>query len=361
MAAYNKNQFGSDRQTFTVAPRVWGLKTIFVNVYFIANPDGTWVLLDTGVKGFAQQIRNAADELFGKYSRPEAILLTHGHFDHTGSVKELAEQWEVPVYAHPMEFPYLTGISNYPPPDSSVGGGAMAYMSFIYPKKPINIKNYLEYLPENGSVPALEGWKWIFTPGHSPGHVSFFREEGSVLLAGDAFVTRDGESALAVMTEKKEIHGPPAYYTPDWGNAHRSVDKLFNLNPEIAATGHGMPMKGSELLWQLEDLVKEFWLKAVPARGRYVHEPAVTDEHGIISLPPTVGISPPKVLAIAGAVVVLGLAWAAINKRNSNHKNANSQKISKKRPFSHNRVMAGMPPGIDPEHDDPEAHTNNYP
>lgn len=365
MAEVNRSHFSDSRHTFTVAPRVWGLKTIFVNLYFVANPNGSWVLVDTGVKGFAQQIKDAADGIFGKDSRPEAILLTHGHFDHTGSVKELAEQWDVPVYAHPMEFPYLTGLSSYPPPDSSVGGGAMAYMSFTYPKKPINIKTRLEFLPEDGTVPALEGWRWLYTPGHSPGHVSFFREEDKVLIAGDAFVTRDGESAIAVMTEKREVHGPPAYYTPDWGAAHRSVDELCNLSPEVAATGHGMPMRGRELRWQLEDLVKEFWIKAVPDNGRYVHEPAVTDERGVVSLPPPVNFSPPKMLAVAGAVVVAGLVWAALNKRNSKQEQDRSvqqqKQPPKNRPYSHNRVMAGFPPTVDPEHDDPEAHTNNYP
>ena len=349
------------RQTFSVAPRVWGLKTIFVNLYFVANPDGSWVLVDTGVKGCAQQIQQAADEIFGENSVPKAILLTHGHFDHTGAVKELAEQWQVPVYAHALEFPYLTGMSAYPPPDSSVGGGAMAYLSFIYPKKPINIHQYLVLLPADGSVPGLEGWHWVFTPGHSPGHVSFFREEDRVLLAGDAFTTRDAESAIAVMTEKREVHGPPNYYTPDWGSAHRSVEALLNLAPRIAATGHGMPMKGEELIWQLEDLVQNFWLKAVPKHGRYVHEPAITDEQGVVSLPPAVNNTVPKVLAVAGAVAVAGLFWMVLRNRNSRKYQNTQGAYQKNRPYSHNRVMTGMPPTIDPDHDDPEAHTNNYP
>ncbi|MBC5992558.1 MBL fold metallo-hydrolase [Pontibacter cellulosilyticus] len=364
METTKKQTAAANRQTFPVAPRVWGLKTVFVNLYFVANPDGSWVLVDTGVKGYAQQIKNAADELFGENSVPQAIVLTHGHFDHTGTVKELAQQWQVPVYAHPMEFPYLTGRSSYPPPDPSVGGGAMAYLSFIYPKKPIDIHQLLVLLPEDGSVPGLEGWHWISTPGHSPGHVSFFREEDRVLLAGDAFTTRDAESAIAVMTEKREVHGPPNYYTPDWGSAHRSVEALLNLSPKIAATGHGMPMKGEELIWQLEDLVKSFWLKVVPKRGRYVHEPAITDEKGIVFLPPPVSNTVPKVLAVAGAVAVAGIFWMAIRDKNSKQKQSRQrqpQAYGKDRPFSHNRVMTGFPPTIDPEHDDPEAHTNNYP
>ncbi|WP_299820790.1 MBL fold metallo-hydrolase [uncultured Pontibacter sp.] len=361
----SQKHHAATRQTFPVAPQVWGLKTLFVNLFYVANPDGSWVLVDAGVNGYAQQIRDAADEIFGENSRPKAIVLTHGHFDHVGTVRELAEMWQVPVYAHPMEFPYLTGQSNYPPPDSSVGGGAMAYMSFIYPKKPIDIHQFLEVLPPDGSVPGLEGWHWVYTPGHSPGHVSFFREEDRVLIVGDAFTTRDAESAIAVMTDKREVHGPPNYYTPDWGSAHQSVEALLNLSPKIAASGHGMPMKGDELLQQLEDLVKNFWVKAVPKYGRYVHEPAVTDERGIVSLPPAVNNTVPKVLAVAGAVALAGLCWMAIRKRNETHRQHGQQRqyqsYRKERPYSHNRVMTGMPPTIDPDHDNPEAHTNNYP
>ncbi|MCX2739865.1 MBL fold metallo-hydrolase [Pontibacter anaerobius] len=364
MEATSARNITGNQHTFTAAPRVWGLKTVFVNLYFVANPDGSWVLIDTGVPGSAGKIKQAAAEIFGQDARPGAIILTHGHFDHIGAVKELAEEWDVPVYAHPMELPYLTGQSNYPPPDPSVGGGAMAYMSFSYPKKPINIRNRIELLPTDGSVPVLEGWRWIHTPGHSPGHISLFREEDRVLIVGDAFVTRNGESALAVMTEKKEVHGPPAYYTPDWGSAHHSVEELNNLKPEIAAAGHGMPMRGAELREQLDHLVHNFWLVAVPKHGRYVHEPAVVDEYGVVSVPPPVGNPVPKILAVAGAVALAGLAWSAWSKRSQNKKYGYSKQSRHRlaqRPYSHNRVLRDTPPAIDPDYDDPTEHTNNYP
>lgn len=350
------------KEAFAVAPGVWGLKTMFVNLFFVASPDGSWVLVDTGMYGAAPKIRKVVDELFGG-KRPKAILLTHGHFDHIGAVKELAREWDVPVYAHPMEMPYLNGKSSYPPPDPSVGGGGMAYMSFLYPKKPIDIHEYLELLPTDGSVPGLPDWHWIHTPGHTAGHVSFFRESDRVLLAGDAFITRDGESMLAVMTQKREVHGPPKYYTSDWGAAHHSVEKLMELNPSVVGAGHGLPMEGAQLMRQLEELVKDFWSVAVPAHGRYVHEPAITDEQGVLSVPPATDNTIPKVMAATGLVALAGVALVAYTRRNRDSNLKQHERAMRERPFSHNRPMQGMPPTVPAtlDEDDPITHTNHYP
>src|SRR5690606_25960155 len=116
-------------------------------------------------------------------------ILTHGHFDHVGGIEQLVQEWEVPVYAHPMELPYLTGKSSYPPGDPAVGGGAIAMLSPLYPRGPIDLGPHVQPLPEDGSVPGMAGWRWIATPGHSPGHVALFRDADRTLIAGDALVT----------------------------------------------------------------------------------------------------------------------------------------------------------------------------
>src|SRR5687767_4860308 len=90
--------------SFTVAPGVWGRKDAFVNYYMIQDQtSGAWALVDTGLKWSAASIKNMAKEIFGAGARPQAIILTHGHFDHVGALKSLAEDWDVPVYAHAME------------------------------------------------------------------------------------------------------------------------------------------------------------------------------------------------------------------------------------------------------------------
>jgi hypothetical protein len=68
------------------------------------------------------------------------------------------------------------------------------------------------------------------------------------------------------------VYGPPAYFTPDWDAARGSVERLAMLQPAIAATGHGTPMRGPALTRGLTRLVETFDEVAIPDHGRYVAE-----------------------------------------------------------------------------------------
>ncbi|HMJ88595.1 MAG TPA: MBL fold metallo-hydrolase [Candidatus Acidoferrum sp.] len=290
-----------------VSPYVSRISHLIVNSYLIEDPASQrWVLIDAGLKTSTSHIIHAAEERFGADARPEAIILTHGHFDHVGALAGLIERWKVPVYAHRLEMPYLTGRAKYPPPDPTVGGGMMAVMSRFFTRGPISITGHVRALPDNGDVPGLmPNWRWLATPGHSPGHISLYDAHEGLLVAGDAFVTTKQGSATAVLMQRQHVNGPPAYFTPDWRSARDSVRELATLEPEIAATGHGIPMRGEVLKRQLQTLAKNFERSAMPRRGRYVRRPAVTDEHGVISVPPPVPDPLPKVAAVVFGVVAL--------------------------------------------------------
>ncbi len=236
----------------------------------IVGDSKEWVLVDTGLENSYDFIKESVKKRFEVESRPKAIILTHGHFDHVGSVIKLSEDWDVPVFAHSLEMPYITGKEDYPTADSSVDEGLVAKMSPSFPHTSINIGYRAAALPQDGSVPGMKGWKWIHTPGHTRGHVSFFREEDRTLIAGDAFTTTKQESFISVLTQKEKIKGPPAYLTTDWDAARKSVELLAELKPHLAIPSHGMPMVGEELKRHLEYLVKNFNEISVPHQGRFV-------------------------------------------------------------------------------------------
>ncbi len=227
-----------------------------------------WVLIDCGMPHSKQAIMDAAEKRFGHNEKPKAIVLTHGHFDHVGSLEPLLKEWDVPVYAHEDEIPYLNGELDYPKGDANADGGLVSELSPLYPHHGIDISSNLYPLPHNGEVPYMEGWNWIHTPGHTPGHISLYREKDGVLIAGDAFVTVKQESLYRVVLQHKEISGPPKYFTMDWEEARKSVVKLACLHPTLAVTGHGEEMEGEELEEALETLVENFDQIALPANQK---------------------------------------------------------------------------------------------
>lgn len=284
-----------------IAPDVGWLPISFVNAYFLGRPGGPWVLVDTGLPGWSGQIRDAAEARFGAGAKPEAIILTHGHFDHAGSAEKLARLWQVPIYAHPLELPYLTGRSAYPPPDPTLGG-AIAFLSRFMPSGPYDFRELVRELPPK-EIPGLAGWEWIHTPGHSPGHISLFRPSDRVLLAGDAFATMDMDSWSGLVTGRKVLARAGAPFNSDWEATEASVKKLASLRPNVVGAGHGIPMSNPELPAQVERYAARF---SPPRRGRYVRQPAVADEQGVVSVPPAP--FDPVPFATAASLMLVGIA-----------------------------------------------------
>lgn len=250
-----------------IARGVQGLRIVFVNVFGVTHSDGSWTLIDAGLPMSEGRIHSWAEKQFGR--APNAILLTHGHFDHVSAARALADRWDVPIYAHPLEFPYLTAQQAYPAPNAGAGGGAMSLLSPSYPRDPIDLGARLRALPTGDqdqlSLTGMPDWRLLHTPGHTPGHVSLYRMKDGILLPGDAFCTTKPESFFeAALIQHPELHGPPAYFTSDWNAAGESVRKLARLNPAIVAPGHGKPLSGENVAGALRTLAANFDAIAVP-------------------------------------------------------------------------------------------------
>ncbi|AMR29201.1 hypothetical protein A0257_20280 [Hymenobacter psoromatis] len=291
----------------------------FVNVYFVeTGTPGEWVLIDTGLPGSDKEIIAAADNLFYPGTRPEAIILTHGHLDHMGAAKELAAHWKVPVIAHPLELPYLTAKALYPPSDPTVGG-SLAFMSRFFPKQLPDLTDVVEaMLLDDEQPPYLAQWRWLHVPGHAPGQLAFFREADRTLLGGDAFATTNHESLPAVLLGIPEISVAGSPFNYDWAQCRQSVQTLADLNPAAIGCGHGPVIKDPVAAAGLRQLADNYQL---PAQGRYLTEPALTDASGVEHLPPPVEDKLPKQAAAIGVgLLIAGATWLLMGGRRKKHK-----------------------------------------
>ncbi|MGC9953668.1 MAG: MBL fold metallo-hydrolase [Rhizomicrobium sp.] len=222
------------------------------NVYLVRG-GSSWMLIDTGWAEDGSRIKKAAESLFGADTRPAAIMLTHGHPDHGGSAPQLARTWECPVYVHPAELPLVAGdfsaITKYAGPLD---------IWFILPLMRLmgrrrreamllrsSLKDVVRALGPNPEIPGLPGWTWIPTPGHTPGHVAFFRTSDRTLITGDAVVTVKLNSVSGLLLQRQGLSGPPWYTSWSWPGVKESVATLARLEPNVLAPGHGAPMTGA--------------------------------------------------------------------------------------------------------------------
>ncbi|MFM9127575.1 MAG: MBL fold metallo-hydrolase, partial [Solirubrobacterales bacterium] len=93
------------------------------------------------------------------------------------------------------------------------------------------------------------GFVVIDTPGHSPGHVSFWREEDRTLVCGDVFFN------MNMATTSPGLHQPPGMFTPDPERNRESERLLAELEPALVCFGHGPPLRDPEALRNFADSV----------------------------------------------------------------------------------------------------------
>ena len=235
------------------------------DVYFVRS-GSTWALIDTGWAKDAPWIRKAAESLFGADTRPTAILLTHSHADHAGSALQLARTWRSTVHVHPDELPLAVGdwsaLSEYAGPlDIWVILPLMRLLGRRRREAMLSgssLKEVARAFDPGVGVPGLPGWKCIPTPGHTPGHVSFFRAADRALITGDAVVTLKLNSLSGLLLQKQGLSGPPWYTSWSWPVAKESVATLANLEPSVLAAGHGTPLTSAGTARALRAFADQF-------------------------------------------------------------------------------------------------------
>ena len=141
-----------------------------VNCYFIIDEEtGHGFLIDPGAQGeaLARMIRQRGWTI-------EKILLTHGHFDHTGGIEAIRRELDIPVYIHRNGESYLTNprlnLSRFCGPDVIVRGA-----NFFRDGDTVSLK-------ESGACSL----RVLHTPGHTPDSVTFYCAEERAAFVGDA-------------------------------------------------------------------------------------------------------------------------------------------------------------------------------
>jgi glyoxylase-like metal-dependent hydrolase (beta-lactamase superfamily II) len=243
-----------------VADDVWvltlGRRPLDTNVYLVRS--GTsWVLVDTGWPRNGSAIRRTAGRVFGRGAPPAAILLTHLHIDHSGSVRGLVAAWDIPVFVHPRELPLAGGyVPEYANPlDERV---LIPLLTLLPPRTRTRVltgaslTGVVRALDPDAPPPGLPEWACVSAPGHTPGSVAFYRPRDRLLVSGDALLTVDLASMRGLLGGRPAL-APPLRFT-DWDRAatEDSIGALARLGPRTIAPGHGRPRSGPSVPHDLQ-------------------------------------------------------------------------------------------------------------
>lgn len=205
-----------------LADGVWmldGFPPNAINVYLVGE-----VLIDAATRQAQRRIlRQLSDR------KLSAHALTHAHPDHQGCSHFVCERYEVPLWCGRDDIPAVEkagGVSN---PKAPAWLNRMQQRFWVGPPHPVS-----RALVEGDEV---EGFTVLETPGHSRGHIAFWRESDRVLVLGDVL------NNMNVRTGVPGLHQPPGMFTPDPARNRASIRRVAALRPALACFGHGAPLR----------------------------------------------------------------------------------------------------------------------
>lgn len=212
-----------------ISPHIYKLEkwlVIKVSIWLVVSEEGVYIV-DTGIASMSKDILTAATKL-GKI---KAILLTHGHPDHTGGIHNILKEENIPVYVHQDEIKYMEGREPFP------------RRKKVEYNVPPNLVLPLE--ESNGQLLPIGDLVPYYTPGHSPGHVAYYHVKDKVLIAGDLFTSKRGELAR-----------PMARFTANMTEAVESSRIITQLKPDLVSICHSNDVSNATA--QLENYLRKY-------------------------------------------------------------------------------------------------------
>lgn len=213
-----------------------------VNAYLWRSPgDDLAVLFDCGWPWNGAALAAELRELECAPEDLRVIALTHDDVDHAGRLAQLLAVSKATAYAHALELPRFERSTWRSVPGNQgrtnwVGVAAWAIYS-RYPHHPVR---HVQPLEEGDELPG--GWVTMHTPGHTPGHASYYHPIHRVLIAGDSL----GPAPIG------RLRSPQPAYCEDNARAHESIVKLAALDIDLICCGHGPIIRnGRKALRQL--------------------------------------------------------------------------------------------------------------
>jgi glyoxylase-like metal-dependent hydrolase (beta-lactamase superfamily II) len=205
----------------------------FVSAYLIEDRDRL-TLIDTGVADTAGNVLNEIARIGRTPADLRQIVLTHAHFDHTGSVAELAAITGAAVLAHRLDAPVVRGDAEICPPVLSELERPYAEQasSRVLPAAPCAVHRELD---DGDSIEIGDGATVIHVPGHTPGSIALYLRRQRALICGDAVAALNGRPIVG-------------FFNCDPEQAARSFARLAELEFDVACFGHGDPLLADSAL-----------------------------------------------------------------------------------------------------------------
>jgi glyoxylase-like metal-dependent hydrolase (beta-lactamase superfamily II) len=212
-------------------PNLYHLDLGIANAYLLRGED-TLSLIDTGGHDSLTKIeKNLAEQDF-KLKDLTHILLTHGHWDHTGDLALLQRESHAVVVAHKIEAPLIRAGKDVRPDPSSVSFVQHRFGK-LFDGQPKPAPVHREIDDGETLEDIYSGLRGVHLPGHSPGQMGYFCERENWLIGGDV-----------MMHVLPQLTLPLALFTLEPDVAKQSIVKVAKLNPETLMLGHGAPIVG---------------------------------------------------------------------------------------------------------------------